>query len=399
MICWFLIGVAAGLFLTSRIAESNQIYEFKEYGVAKHASFNFEIVGNVTNALILIAKNTDIQTQKLQAPSRICVSPESGLPYAYRRFRTTNGTYSWTGTVKSDGTYYPTVFNCARETFNISMTFRNFNSCLDAREQSIPYLYGVLSFLYPTLTVIWILNAAAFSKFDVPIHKLFTLTTVVRAVAIIMTSNLWVSKTIREIPDSDTVIYADIATFVANIFLFSVNGLAGLGWNSFRHHLTFKEVFRTIFIVTGFFLVRWFMKYTDSIFYDLLLISLMVILALCYLYVLGKGIKAALSLTNRYQEDCNMAGKTTLVIQFGMYITIWMSISYMIGMCVYIMTDLKSVKYVAEEVIYLMITVLDMVFFFLREKYKPVITDEGTLIHMANLIEPDQLCASVLITQ
>lgn len=363
-----------------------------DYGVSSKADYLFLIHGqNLSGTILLFADDTN-NDRILSAPfKKLCLSPQS-ISTKFHTITTQKSIYSYNGTLYDHGIYRIHVLNCKHVSFNIKARIHNHNTHLDSRELHIPHLYVVLTFLYPTFTLFWIINSLTHPKFFVFIHLMLTLSTMVKALSLVFVTNYWISKSLYENPPMSIRLYSEFLTLFANTFLFSINGLAGIGLNSFRQAVSFKEMCKVVFIVSSFFVLRLILDYTGSQRYDFPFIMLMLINTFIFIQIFSNGIRTALRLISRYEHiphNHTVYSKMLLVLKFGSYLLIWMLLTYVFGVYIYLVSTVKVVKVAVEEIIYVTVSILDMKFFMLKNEYEPLNNDEPTPIQ-------DQTSAVVL---
>lgn len=161
-----------------------------------HKGASFEVDASVTPSTqsfaLLLANETESQAlYRHRIPlQKVCANVESvGLS------ATSDGQTNihWTGTIPEDGVYNLFLINCGsgRSGFSLSVNYQNPNSHLDSRDDSAPYIYWVLSMIQGVLGTVWIMNGILFMNFRIPLHTIFCVLPMTRAVSLWVTSTKW----------------------------------------------------------------------------------------------------------------------------------------------------------------------------------------------------------------
>jgi hypothetical protein len=108
----------------------------------------------------------------------------------------------WEGAVSERGVYTLFLWNCdrGRTAFRLTATMRNPSTHLGTRHVVMPGLYLMFCVVYSIMAFIWIVNPLCFLRFRVPLHTLFVLLPLIRAVSMAVSRRVWIDLGASERP-------------------------------------------------------------------------------------------------------------------------------------------------------------------------------------------------------
>jgi hypothetical protein len=106
----------------------------------------------------------------------------------------------WQGTVLERSVYTLFLWNCdcGRTAFRLTATTLNPTTHLDTRHIVMPRLYLTFCVVYSIMALIWIVNTLCFLRFRVPLHTLFVLLPIIRALSMAVSRSVWVDLGISD---------------------------------------------------------------------------------------------------------------------------------------------------------------------------------------------------------
>jgi hypothetical protein len=108
----------------------------------------------------------------------------------------------WEGVISERGVYTLFLWNCelGRTTFCLTATTLNPLTQLDTHHIMMPQLYLMFCVAYSIMALIWIVNTLCFLRFRVPLHTLFVLVPIIRALSMAVSRGVWVDLGVSERP-------------------------------------------------------------------------------------------------------------------------------------------------------------------------------------------------------
>lgn len=148
-------------------------------------------------------------------------------------------TLEWNGTVLKKGIYSPYLIDCtaSSQSFTSLTRFEN-PDIFDFRERGISMTLKGLSILYPSLTVLWILNGLSFPQFFVDMHHFLTFLPLFKSGVLILESELYCNKYV----DPIDVAWTLTASVVLHTSLLIILLLIANGWCTYEESIQPRDV-------------------------------------------------------------------------------------------------------------------------------------------------------------
>jgi hypothetical protein len=175
-------------------------------------------------------------------PSRLVHFCDHAFPADSKSVRlfgqASNGSAQIAGRLSHKGIYTPFFINCERNVteYAVDVFYANPESLLDFRNMFIEHLYIGLSIVYFVIFLVWLGNGLRYSGFRVPLHTVYTVLPIIRAVSSYFIALIWRNRAVSEgrTGHERMVMALDIVYYTLYL---SAIAFAGAGWCIFRPRL------------------------------------------------------------------------------------------------------------------------------------------------------------------
>lgn len=236
------------------------------YGFQAGGKFHFNVsTESASHTMMLMFDSNELKTIFSSSTTDIIMKACENTSREYAKMNFTAkemaSSFEWSGTVPKDSLYTTYIIDCDRNPaqYVIDADYRNPNSPLDVRDRFNIPMYNLLQFAYYVIFMIWMLNALQYTMFRIPLHTIFSVMPIVKAVSLMLSGQYW--KSIRD--DIMPADWLEDAIFILNIIYYtaflSAISYIGTGWCIFRTNVgafhLFQLLFSSLFIVCGFLLI------------------------------------------------------------------------------------------------------------------------------------------------
>lgn len=378
MIFFFLFYLSKGLKGNVLITSRDHFYELCNYGMLNaKVSIVVEGKGNLSDVILLIApaRYTNSARKEADISKQLC----DGRYYITDNLSTNvslqDGIFKWNHNLASNHNppvYSFNVLNCKEHTFQVKYSVYNVDNYLDTRFRLLPSFYLSLTFFYSFLAVVWFINGLIHWRFSINLHTMLAVCPALQAATTLFQSKIWITRMKTDDEPISNLIIPGIVTIVANTFLFVINGLAVMGWNIYRYSVTPREIANLFSIVFMYFISRTLVDVPIvSSIYHLPVYFSLIIIGMFYAQFVTNSILAAVNVETNlsYMANDSIQCKLMLVIRFGMAFALCMMVVIFLILYMLVIDPPVASSLVVEGGFYLTVTVLDAVFFLLRNSY------------------------------
>jgi hypothetical protein len=254
----------------------------------------------------------------------------------------------------------------------VTARFTNRDTCLDSRETGIPSLYAVLIFIHAFIAMVFIVNQILFPHFIVPIHACFSLCSVLKTVSCYVFAKLWQWKSLHDEFPMESAFVAEGIYVVAHTLLFTFNGLAIMGWGTYRENMPAAEAINIFMVSAWFFVIQSFKDYANRGAVSLGVWFLSLNGCAIYVYMMFSSIMAAVKMEDLFwrSRDMVMLRKLGMALDFGGYAVVWMCCVFFA--CAYFMAtpSWSFLEKLVCEGFLLALSIIDLAVFMYRERHR-----------------------------
>ncbi|KAK8897077.1 hypothetical protein M9Y10_015011 [Tritrichomonas musculus] len=176
-------------------ASFNSDSQLLNFGFHENGKFDMQINSSVPGQIMgFFASSSEVK--QIRSPiANVCNTNRfiSKVNFTHGYANMSSFFYHWTGNVYENSVYSLYLINCdsKRSIFTVDSFFSNPESFIDSRDDILLHLYLIFALTYFVFSVIWLFNAAVFSRFRVPLHTIFLFLPIIRCIVLLTTSSVW----------------------------------------------------------------------------------------------------------------------------------------------------------------------------------------------------------------
>lgn len=363
-------------YATYHLFNHDKIIKINDYGFTANGSFTLRLnTPNRTGFVIFFLGeeySTFIRSSYISY-NRICNESFPKDIY-YRYYLQENKNSTITEVVNKSLVLVPFIANCGQHQLILNVQFKNQYSFLDYREQSLPFIYATISFIYPVITLLWIINSIMYPQFHIKIHTAFAFTAIFKSLSLYLSSRVWYSRSLHDKCSLYLLLVSEVIFVFSHSFLFVVNSLAVSGWNTFRERITFDQVMNSCLVSCWFFIMLSICRCTSYSFILIPLYSMALLVGCIYGQMIYSDIVAAfhfIQLNSIPGSNPMMPMKIGLVIRFSGYVSLWM-VLFLFVITYFMVCDVpRYIQNTIYEIFVLCVYIIDFVVFRFKKEYEP----------------------------
>lgn len=366
------------------------------FGFIENGKFDMKINSSSPGRMIgIFASSSEIK--KLKSPiSNICYRDfhiaRVNFSNGYSNMTSTFSSYSyhWVGSVYENSVYFLYLYNCdyQRSIFTIESVFSNPESYLDSRDEILLHLYLIFAIIYFIFSVIWLFNAAIFSRFRVPLHTVFLFLPIIRCIVLLTTSSAWAD--LRNTGHDN--ISKSIPLFFLNLIyyalLFIGVSFASTGFFIFRK-FNWKEASEIIFSSSSLSIGLLMAQYVTGVQQAFLAIGILIFSLIWYLKQCIVSMIIASKLANQMKEP-QVVAKVKLALKFATHSFILITITIILSLYSAVVNTQKSICSSVLEIGLILSSILQLKSFLLRNEY--LINEKNNNGYKVTIAKPKVIC-------
>ena len=235
----------------------DRISKISSYGFTPNSSYSLRFISQNKTMFIFFFLSKEYASfikSSYISPNRICKGLFPETPYkTYYLGNITNDRIE--GFINESIILVPFVANCGSNQLTLTVQFKNGNSYLDSREYYLPQIYLFLSFIYPFISLISVINSLRYPQFHVKLHTAITFYGILKAFSLNLNSTVWYHRSLFDKINLSRQLICEIVFTVTHSFLFFVNSLILNGWGTYQYSIPLDQSINIGLITTWFFLV------------------------------------------------------------------------------------------------------------------------------------------------
>lgn len=211
----------------------------------------------------------------------------------------------WNGTILKQGVYSPYIIDCSASSSSfVSLTRFENPTIFDFRERGTYSTLKGLSILYPSITILYIINGLSFPQFYVDMHHYLTFIPIFKAGVLILEAELYGNKYV----DPVDVAWSLTASVVLHSVFTTVLLMIAAGWCTYEEEMQMRDVIIYITLPATMLISSALSNYSVLFTYleDVSIISFAVLVASMYTRIIRK-LKASRASIARAERSLNEA--------------------------------------------------------------------------------------------
>ncbi|OHT02884.1 hypothetical protein TRFO_06937 [Tritrichomonas foetus] len=364
-------------FTTLHIFPYDKIVKITDFGFEYNGSYTFRYISQNYSGFIIFMLSREYSSfakSSYLSFLRICNRSFPEEPYmAY--YLEGRDLEIIEGRVNKTTVLVPFVANCHSHQLNLNIQMKNMHSYLDYRDYHIPSIYLMMSFIYPFISVFWVINGLFYPQFHVTLHTMLSFSGVFKALSLYYSAKVWNTKALFDKCPLTLQLVSELTFVFSHSFLFIINALAISGWGTYREKIPFDQIINTSLITMWFFIVISICHCATYAFFFVPLYAMAVFVCCIYGQMIYSDIISAIHLiplVRRTNYNEMMYKKIELIVRFGGIVTVWMTILTFF-LIYFLVGDVPHyVQNTIYELFILAIYIIDIYVFFFRKSYEPV---------------------------
>ena len=408
LVCFCVVSVR-GYSMVRQLQTREKYQVLPSFGFSKGGHFLIRLLAqNLTGvrAYLLPQRYAEFFHRSSLTTTSVCAENFVAEPYASFSPESSD---TWEGVVSSSQVLVPLIANCKGMKPTVTVKMQNNGTFLDAREQGIPELYLILTFVYAGICIAFMVNQCFFGEFLISLHTWIAFAAILKGFVCYMAADLWETRSVhgeyRTISSVLSVkeVLLELLFVFAHSVLFAVDGLAVMGFGTYDEVMEFEDVWRVGFLSVLFFggiSVLW--HATNALLYVLMLFVVIVSFLFYFMFV-DSSIRATVGMYTVLASVDRpvMLLKLKLALKFSQLVSMWMVLLFFAWIYFLYSPSWLFMLTFVHEMFMLGLFVINMVCFFYRKGFK----DRNLRIHevedvddttteeetkMVTLIEPDE---------
>jgi hypothetical protein len=300
----------------------------------------------------------------------------------------------WEGIVSESGVHTLFLWNCefGRTAFGLTATMVNPSTHLDTRHVVMPRLYLMFCVVYSIVALIWIINTFCFLRFRVPLHTLFVLVPIIRAISMALRHGVWVNLGVSDRPRPwlmPALSLLSLAFYTATLAGIS---FACAGFSIYRPKVGLAE--RLEMILTAMLVSASYIgvEYIVSIPLAFLMIVMIAVSSVWYIQQTAASAVLVTGLMKQMKREPQVLAKVTLARSFAADSCITVVVTWILWLITIECECQKWLSSVILELGLILNTAWQMKYFLLRKEYLDGVCEEPPNRRLAKrpkvLVEP-----------
>ena len=408
LVCFCVVSVR-GYSMVRQLQTREKYQVLPSFGFSKGGHFLIRLLAqNLTGvrAYLLPQRYAEFFHRSSLTTTSVCSENFVAEPYASFSPESSD---TWEGVLSSSQVLVPLIANCKGMKPTVTVKMQNNGTFLDAREQGLPELYLVLTFVYAGICVAFMVNQCCFGEFMISLHTWIAFAAILKGIVCYMAADLWETRSLQgEYRTMSSVlsvkeVLLELLFVLAHSVLFAVDGLALMGFGTSDELVEFEDVWRVGFPSVAFFggiSVLW--HTTNALLYVVMLLVVIVSFRFYFTFVDSSIRETVAMFTMPVSIDGPvMLLKLKLVLKFSQLVSMWMVVLFFAWIYFLYSPSWLFMLAFVHEMFMLALFFINMACFFYRKEFK----DRNLRTHeiedvddttteeenkMVTLIEPDE---------